>query len=229
MNFIFVINFNDMLAENSRASLRACADRWGCGYFEVVSLPEHPAQHAACYKAMAFQLCPLADRLFIIDADTVVRSDCPNPFTEFPDDALTAVFQKRGWGPNDGIERAEWAKCQQFAQNDAERDIVRRGMALDATLPYFNSGVMVASREQHAAPFLRASQITREQGFSWYDQTALNFAARCAGSKIHGAPDSWNCFNPDWARGEWKKMHSFVYHFAGNPARAAKIKEVQWK
>lgn len=229
-NTLLTLNLNDVLGDNSRDSMKYCAEQWGSEFIEVTSLPwDGPYMHGACYKTKAFDLCD-ADRIFIIDADTVMRSDTPNPFELFPSEQIVAVFQKRGWGPNDGIERSEWEKCEKFCESDAERVIVNLGKTLDPSLTYFNSGVMIVNRDYHEVAFSRAYEICLKQGFSWYDQTPINFSARCDMLNVFGAGNEWNHFNPDWERpSDWKKMKSFIYHFAGNPGRKEKIQQVQWK
>lgn len=212
MNGIFVVNQGGCLQPNALASMKAAADRWGV----VLHIMEEnsSALHPACWKLLAFEETSF-DRLLILDADTLINSTCPNPFDEFTEDKLTVVSDRQTHQPaRDKAELDEWEIVSGKRVNPGR---------------YFNSGMMVASREHHE-PYLRAAYALCliHPHLTWHDQTPVNVVMNDHSDVLSFADETWNFHNPAGRIPDWQNMKKNIYHFPGNPNRNHQIAETKW-
>lgn len=214
-NVIFVVNANNALRNNSAESIEAAALRWKCDQLIINS--SDCTLHPACWKTDALRSSSHHgwERVLILDADTVVSSRAPNPF-DVPEHLMMVVSDRQTHNPaRDKAEVDEW-------------EIITGTRTVPAR--YFNSGMILAHVELHAALFKRAWDLAHDfPHLCWHDQTPFNVAAQ-GFDFVHYADDAWNFLNPVGRIPEWRSMTSkYVYHFAGNPDRHSQIGEVQWK
>lgn len=206
------MDINGVLHENSAASFRAACRRWACGYHVVRETPpEARGLHPMHCRLWMWELLPDARRVFYLDADTVVRADCPSPFHTFPDEGLLYAVK-------DGSPRFDnWRDLRR----EHERAVADMRRVLGVTLDpdrYFNSGVMLLSRRAHHAELRdvrRAAMAHPEVTFP--DQSYLNVVARRAGLEL--IPETWNYIQPQ----EFPVMSHWVYHFAGYARRRQRL------
>lgn len=229
---LFVINFNGVLCDNSRKSMIDACRRWDCDYIEIteqncpISLdvfPEHCfpfylKHHKPSYlKHRVFDLCS-SDRIFVIDADTIIRSDCPSPFAKFPEDAFVAVTNTPpGFSQLDetiDIQKAYWEKfSDKYSLPIYEKHI------------FFNSGVLLVNRIFHKLMYEKAHEIALENTWDrWPEQTPLNFAVAAGAIKYISADTTWNKREP----ANLVYMTDYIYHCAGVPNREIYLKQVNW-
>lgn len=218
---LLTLNVGDVLRENSRSSFHAAAKRWGCDYLEITDSDE---AFPHLMKLKAFELCD-ADRIFYVDADTVISASCPSPFARFPEDAFVAVDNQQDPMTED---------CRRACADNIARDFItiNQALGLDAgpTYPksFVNSGVWLASRELHAGVLATALETARiSSGLTeWKDQSALNHALIMARTAVLKADAAWNCqFPPDTGAGP---MTRYIYHWAGGENRE-RMDRVNWR
>lgn len=220
---IFVVNTNEALGANAQESLMSARDRWQT---PLVVCGNHTSTlHPACWKTMAFEIVEKAsgpvERLLILDADLVVSAECPNPFELFGPEQLVVVSDRQTHNPaRDKAETDEWQ--------------IVTGQRLIPPA-YFNSGMMLASREHHGALFAQAAGLCeRFPHLCWHDQTPFNVAVYQYQNdlRVFYADDRWNFHNPAERVRHWQSMNQnrkYVYHFPGNPDRQRQIQEVNWR
>lgn len=245
MNALLTINYNNALAENSRASMEAACGRWRCDFIEYTGGGKnHPVHSPAAMKTLAFkELAPQHERLLILDADTVIRSDTPSPFAEFNSNHFYAV-ENGGprFGDNSGIqhsEQHEWNKVEQFLTSNVHWKAALRPMPpWRKCIPYFNTGMMLACRHLHEGVFETAERLCRHDFSSgWHEQTPLNMvmAWRACADRMRplvftALDETWNYIHPELCLGpDWRQMQKYIYHFAGTPNRHLIIPEVKWQ
>jgi hypothetical protein len=228
MNTILTIAINQgtepFLQENSRQSFIDAANRWGCDYTEITknNTPYHPTT----LKLMIFDLCK-HDRIFLIDADAIIRKDAPNIFDLTDPKLFYAVknywdyFEKFGYRPREDIEIAH-----------REFNNIKLRKNLDPTLNedyicnnFFNSGVQVVSREYHSEIYPLALSYCLDVPLVWWDQMPINIAVYTIMKNYTGLSLEWNWRFPE----STNKMSGFVDHYAGNPERYRILKNVDWK
>ena len=226
---LLTANYNDILCQNVRESFQHAADRWGAEYVEATR-ENHPVKlHPATAKLEAFDICD-ADAVFIIDADAIIRSDCPNPFEVLPKGHFSVVGLSPRVDPGGDI-----LSCG----NDYEWGLM---LALPGVeyMPadgwnYFNSGVMLAYREQHKAAMDLAYSICRiPNALGWIDQTPINYACKRLGVDVHWADERWNFIHGGTLGKDWMTMHAYqpgawIYHFAGECGREHVLPLIAWK
>lgn len=219
MNGIYVVDTNDALCEEAYASISAAAARWFGVELVVVSLTESEL-HPACWKLLAFEFPGLAaseyERLMILDADTVISAQAPNPFDLFPEDKLTVVTDRQTHQP---------------ARDKAEADEWRIVTVLERPSNYFNTGMMIASRAHQPLFELAYGLCEQYPSLSWHDQTPLNVVMSQHQHLLNYTDQSWNFHNPNKRLPNWQNMAETkqnIYHFPGNPDRLKLISEVQW-
>ncbi len=143
-------------------------------------------------KWQIYDLLEVYDRVLFLDADVIVRPDCPDLFAMVPTDCFAGENELQSF-PGQANHLSEFLNAVGLAQ-----------------LPcpfYVNAGVMVASRE-HRHVFRPPEMIV--SGVAWPEQSHLN--ARLIGENvpIHLLPPS---FNDRHREGEYLRQ-SFILHYS---------------
>lgn len=219
---LLVLNIGDFLADNSRRSYKAACKRWECDYVEITE--GLPPYHSACLKLKAFELCA-HDRVFVLDADTVIRSDAPNLFDITDPEHFYAVKnQQPHYLPGYQLPNI------QIADRDIRVVAEAHGLTtLDIetlSREFFNSGVCVASREYHEEVYAKAFEYFASlPNLQWWDQIPLNIAVETMLGGYQRLGVEWNYqFSKNFSR-----MTQYIYHFAGDPGRYETLKYVNWR
>lgn len=221
-NALLVINYFDFMCNNVRDSFQDAAFRWGCDYREVTEEDYPTIFHPGSMKLMAFDFCD-ADRIFIIDADAIIRSDCPSPFEIFDEPVFMAVQNQHNHLP----WRYIFVNPQIMAE-ELERIFVRFPRIVFQPGNFFNTGVCLVSRQRHADILAYAFEVFKETGYlQWYDQAPLNYAVAKAQVPVIFADPTWNYQFPNF--GHWDYLEKYIYHFAGIPSRYDILPVINWK
>jgi hypothetical protein len=223
---VFTANYNDILCENVRQSFQHAADRWGAEYVEATE-ENHPVRlHPATVKLEPFMLTD-ADAVFIIDADAVISSRCPNPFAVMPEEQFSVVGLSKRIDPD-----GQLAWCG----NVFEWGMVN---ALPGIEPvpsdgwsYFNSGMMLAWRTTCMPAMALAHEMCRiPNRCGWIEQTFINWTLKKLSVPMHYADERWNFIHPQTLGPNWRDMNAvggWVYHGAGEPDRLHWLPETKW-
>jgi hypothetical protein len=226
---LLTINFNHALCSNSRASMEAAAERWSAKFLEIdESCNPGIRVSPAALKCFCFELSS-ANEFFILDADTVVSAECPNPFETFSGPELIAVAN--------GSERfgdlCQIRSCEEYEWNKLKAEEPRLSNAFRIPGQYFNTGMMLVKRAHHKACFdLIADIVKTDHGLGWNDQTPINMAVRALGIKVRLVDEKFNYIHPMMLGGGWLKMKSTgacIYHGAGEPGRELWLPRIIWQ
>jgi len=210
------------LAENSRQSFKDACRRWDCDYVEVTEIVE--SWHPALLKLKAFNLCP-HERLMVLDSDTIIRSDTPNPF-EFTDPEVFYASQNE----QEHFARYLGGLHRQMAEDSLKRllDAKPIGHLVDVEYirdHFFNSGMFIVSRKHHEAVLSLAFYLCLGvPHIDWIDQLPLNVAVFALLGGYTDMSTMWNRFFPL----NINSMTDFIYHFAGNLRRYDILPRVHW-
>lgn len=193
------------IAEITHPTLRAYADRIGAD-FVVIDEPLISSSSPHYEKFQLFSLLNTYERIIYLDADLVVRKDCPNLFEEVPPNRL-GVF-------NEGA----------FTDRlDAMRNIVRdTGEEIEKwDGQYYNTGVMVVSRIHK---FLFEHPVLEVSNF--YEQSYLNLRIIRTKTKVHELEYKFNRMTcMDKLLGE-HRLASYIVHYAGFPGETEDLIEL---
>jgi len=176
------------------------ARKWGADYM-ILSDPEYSVRAMWCYRTLIFyELLEIYDRIFYIDADTIINKHCPNIFDAVPFDTIGAVMEDKGSRQRERLDR------------------IRRVNAhlgeIDWQKGFFNMGVYVISKA-HRDMFQRVDgKLWEDMGwdspFYSYQIMRLNYKHIDLGYK-------WNhmsMFSEAW-NGSPSRFDSYIMHYAG--------------
>jgi hypothetical protein len=164
-----------------------------------------------------------ADRIFCLDADTIVWAGCPSPFKQVWSSDFFAAFNKQPqMGPYIDHGRV-------IEQHEFDRIHAAGFDKIDFNFEFFiNSGMWLGSRRYHADVLARALEIGLTAGnLHWWDQAALNYALAETGVVLRIADPTWNYCLPSF--GQWYRMERYIYHFAGMPDRLKIMPQIDWR
>jgi lipopolysaccharide biosynthesis glycosyltransferase len=188
MDAIVTIHIGTQINKYVEASMKSAATRWGT---ELFIITDNPSQfHPAYVKLLVFDLVP-ADRILLLDSDTLITNNSPNPFELYSNLGVVDGAPKRlinYYGIKEHINR--------------ELSIFNENVNF-----YFNSGVMLINRKDHESCFDYARYLYRDD-LEWHDQTPLNIALKSCQMDI--LDETWN-FIPQTSN----ELDKFIYHFAG--------------
>lgn len=219
-NALLVVNFNDMITPNQRASFEHAASKWKVDYIEITETDLQVNYHTGAVKLLAFELCK-ANRICILDADTIVRIDTPSPFVVFSEKAFTAVVNKQLHMPTFYQYAAD-----QIQPKEIELIMQQYPVFVFDYTKYFNTGFLMVHREHHSLIFERASEIfLTVTGLGWWDQSPLNYTTQESGEPLFMADTTWNYCMPPVGM----VMEKYIYHFAGIPTRREILEVISWR
>lgn len=190
---VVVININDCFLEESRRSIKTAANRWGVEYIEITKKPpmNYPPQFIKLKLHEFFSF----DRVFYIDADTLVNKTCPSPFKLFNDTfAVVRNAQLHIFNYDQVIKQEKY-------------ELKNREVKF-----YFNAGVFYFTKE-HIPIFKRAFDL-RKNDLNWLDQTPLNIAVDEAKIDILQLDYTWNFYFQHENR---QPSDQYIYHFCCVP------------
>ena len=89
---------------------------------------------------------------------------------------------------------------------------------------FFNSGMLIISREYHQPVMSLAWYLNEYVTSNWLDQLPLNLAVFAfLGGYVDMGP-AWNYQIPQ----DYKNMNAYIYHFSGDPRRYDLLNTVNW-
>lgn len=240
-NYLVTLNTNKALCLNSRASHEHAARRWGCEYLVL------PAPWGELHNCGAFGAKLEMDRLPVpggslagesrvcwVDADTVVRSDAPNPFDLVPPGSFGGVPNDQG-DTHDQSERdhAGWWN-----------DVAARVGCATPWNPrrYINGGLMVFDLPLHGELWELARRAARAHVNEasaaavnpMVEQTALNVAIEVTGCALHVLPRGMNRLGKAaWRPGLVMKDGDYIHHCASlgdlRGDKSVPLSRVDWR
>ena len=209
---------HEFLGENARRSFRAAARRWGAQYLEILT-PAHPGQ-PLLDKLCLPDFLPQTGRFAFLDADTLIRADCPSLFDIVPEGHFGGVLSHQPG--HELADRHVLASLPQWLERHGIR-------GLNPIDDYLNTGVLVFDRPTHDAVFRKAMGSGWEHG-DWVitDQAMLSAAIHLLGVPLFRlAPQFNRCGDAIWQR--WTPgMRDFVWHFCGFPDLKWRIDHTNW-
>ena len=224
MRILATININGFLNQNSRDSFRDAAERWHCKYVEVSSGLD--GFHPTYTKIALLKQYENCERIMYIDADCVIRSDAPNPFSIFADSRLFYAVRDAPARLKIHHDLLDW-----HASILARLDEIFGPAELPLSpLRCFNAGVFICSPRKHArlieqvSTWLPVDKVMRTNPV--YEQGLFNYVIqRFWPELVCYVDETWNYLRPE----ELPEMTKYVYHFAGMEGRDALTATVDWR
>ena len=226
MNALVVLNLNNFMPQKVRDSFEHAAMRWGCWYEEITE-PLGP-MHIFWQKTAIPLNGHVArfDRVLQLDADMLIRFDCPNIFDLVPEENIGVVSE---WQPGMHLQRLHskkdrWAKELGVTCYEDERH-------------HLNAGLILYSPTRHKELLTEWNAIGKRSDWSTECPIPEQFALSCLLQSTH-APVTWlrwwyNTIFILYRRKRWMGagiMRTYVYHFNGLQKLAwqEQLEQVEW-
>lgn len=184
------------LAHLTHPTIKAYADKIGADFVVIKDrLISQTTPHWE--KFQIYHMLSHYKRIIYLDTDIIVRDDCPNLFEVVPENKL-GVFNE---GPFTDRRGAMQLAAEQYQTKLDDWDGV-----------YFNSGVMVVSRQQRDI-FVKPS----EEIFNFYEQSYLNLRAHKLRIELHKLNYNFNRMSCMDSVTGMHRLASYIVHYAGCP------------
>jgi hypothetical protein len=208
MNALVVLNLNDFMPQKVRESFRDAARRWACEYVEITK--PLGSMHHFWQKS----LIPLSgyadpfDRILQLDADMMIRSDCPSLFDAVPPGRFGAVSRVQDGNLNPQVV-ADYRRARQASAMGL--------VPYESPEQHLNCGLILYEPVAHRQLLAAWSQVGWDNGWKVFllpEQFALSCLLHTMKVPVHWLPYTYNTvFAP---RHRWAppgKMTTYIYHF----------------
>lgn len=199
------INTGAFLRPNVRESfLDACA-RWGCGYFEIT---ERHTEHRS-FIDIKHDLCGFAElagkRVLYLDADAVIREDCPSPWEWVTPGYFAAVQNDQGF--LDQLCQYNQFKAWQTMADFLDPPPLYVGWLI-------NGGMFMFEPAVHGNLFETARELYEASKHLMTDeQTGLSICVSAMGIPFYPLTCLFNCVGPRVYEA-WPKCPAWITHYA---------------
>ena len=189
-------------AELTRNSVQKYSDRIGA---ELIDIKKDGDDPNLLLKLSNYETLKKFDRTLLLDTDLHIRDGAPNIFDIVPEGKVGVVLETRY------LPRKEWLDRMEEIYGCNRMDADNRAS-------YFNSGVMVLSK-QHFCFFDKNLIEENIYGHPRLEQTYLNYLFRKHGVKLHELPAEFNymdSYYPEFGL-DWR--FAWFVHLAGARVR----------
>lgn len=213
---LLTIDIDNFQKSNSKESMLHAADRWGADFISFNRKILGDSFGVTFTKAYIDQIVSDYDQIAFFDADCIIRSDAPTPFTLISNNKLRAVQngnERIGNYPNT-INQHTY-NLLRINQQQQMLDII------DRPETYFNTGFMLAD----ITTFRRLCHMVRcilpelnyDRFNAIYEQALFNYAARCISPDLNDpffeySEECWNYMYPS----NLEVQTEWVYHISND-------------
>lgn len=158
-------------------------------------------------KFQVYDLFEKYNRILRLDYDVIITEQCPNIFDVVPDNMIGAVYEDVGIKEQDRLREIE--------------NIQNAFGDINWKKKYFNSGVIIASREHRNIFNLNFSDIEimrRSEGIRAKEQSLLNYYVQKQGVPVYELSHKYNYmkfFSEGLFRNRKRRKEGYIIHYAG--------------
>ena len=217
MNAVVVIGIGrDQVLDLSMQTVERYCEKYSLP-LEVIKKAKYGYENRPHYRYINFEknqvydLLGKYDRILRLDSDVLITASCPDIFEEFPEDCFTAV-------PEDVGDRK--------TDREHQMEIAQEELGLTLWDRYFNSGVVLASKQHKEAFNIQEYNLYNKYLGDYKEQTLLNWRVANLKYKTYWASHKYNhlsMFSEDI-------RNSYIIHYAGGQAeKPSKMKnDLEW-
>jgi hypothetical protein len=213
---VLTIDIDNFQTENSKQSMIEASNRWGADFFSYSEKLLENSYGITFTKAYIDQIVSGYDQVLFIDADCIIRSDAPTPFTLIVPNKLRAVQNgNERIGNYFNTLNQHTYNLLRINQQQQMLDIVERPDM------YFNTGFMLAdiSTFRKLCHMVRCimPELSYDRFNPIYEQALFNYASRCLSPDLDNpyfeyAEECWNYMYPS----NLEKQTEWVYHISND-------------
>jgi lipopolysaccharide biosynthesis glycosyltransferase len=213
---LLTIDINNFQRSNSKESMINAAERWEADFISYDKKPLGELYGVTFTKSFIDQILPDYDQIAFFDADCIIRSDAPTPFTLILPNKLRAVQNgNERIGNYTNTLNQHTYNLLRINQQQQMLDIIDRPDV------YFNTGFMLAD----ITTFRRLCHMVRcilpelnyDRFNAIYEQALFNYAARCISPDLNDSffeysEECWNYMYPS----NLEVQTEWVYHISND-------------
>ncbi len=213
---LLTLDIGNFQRPNSRASMEDAANRWGADFLSINHKPLGDEYGPTFNKAFLDDFSRDYDQVVFFDADCIIRSDTPTPFTLITPEHIGVVKngnERIGNYPNT-IAQHNY-NLLRINQQHQMLDTIER---VDE---YFNTGFILSNIQtlRRLCHFVRAilPEMGADRHNPIYEQALFNYAARCMSSSLDDKifnynEECWNYMYPS----DMNRQSEWVYHISND-------------
>lgn len=227
---VLTIDVNNFQTQNSKESMMNAANRWGADFLSYDKNIFENSYGITFTKSYIDQISSEYEQIAFFDADCIIRSDAPTPFTLILPNKLRAVQNgnERIGNYNNTLNQHTY-NLLRINQQQQMLDIIERPEL------YFNTGFMLAdiSTFRRLCHMVRCilPELNYDRFNAIYEQALFNYAARCISPDLDNpffeyAEECWNYMYPSNLdfQTEW------VYHISNDVSnRFDVLNNLNWR
>lgn len=227
---LITIDINNFQTENSRESMKSAALRWGADFVVSSNLFLGDAYGFTFNKAFLDFIATGYDQIAFFDADCIIRSDAPTPFTLIVPEKIKAVQNgnERIGNYNNTLGQHTYNLLRINQQQQMIETINRPDV-------YFNTGFILSevSTLRRLCHLVRAilPELNYDRFNPIYEQALFNYAARCISPNLDNpffeyAEECWNYMYPQ----DLNNQTEWVYHISNDVLNRNQVLEnLRWR
>lgn len=227
---VITLDIDNFQRPNSRESMESAASRWGADFIAVRARPFGNDFGPTYTKVFLDEYASGYDEIVFFDADCIIRSDTPTPFTLIIPEKIRAV--------QNGNERIGNYQ-NTLAQHNYNLLRINQQQKLlehiDNVNEYFNTGFLLTNIQtlRKLCHLVRCilPEMYADRHNPIYEQALFNYAARCMSSSIDTkifeyAEECWNYMYPS----DLTQNREWVYHISSDiKNRNEIIDNLKWR
>lgn len=227
---LVTIDINNFQRENSKDSMRSASERWGADFVAHTTNLCGDSFGFTFNKAYLDFISSGYDQIAFFDADCIIRSDAPTPFTLIIPEKIRAV--QNG---NDRIGNYENTLNQHIynlLRINQQQQMIQH---INRPEVYFNTGFILSdiTTLRRLCHLVRTilPELSYDRFNPIYEQALFNYAARCLQPDLDNpifeyAEECWNYMYPS----EMQRQTEWVYHISNDVSnRNEVIDKLQWR
>jgi hypothetical protein len=227
---VVTIDINNFQRENSRKSMESAASRWGADFIVSTHLYVGDAYGFTFNKAFLDFIASGYDQIAFFDADCIIRSDAPTPFTLIVPEKIKAVQNgnERIGNYQNTLHQHTYNLLRINQQHQMLQVIERPDV-------YFNTGFILSdvSTLRRLCHLVRTimPELNYDRFNPIYEQALFNYASRCISPNLNNpffeyAEECWNYMYPS----DLVNQSEWVYHISNDVAnRNFVIDNLPWR
>lgn len=227
---LITIDINNFQTENSKESMKSAASRWGADFVVSSNLFLGDAFGFTFNKAYLDFISTGYDQVAFFDADCIIRSDAPTPFTLIIPEKIKAV--KNGNERIGNYQNTLNQHTYNLLRINQQQQMLEQIHRPDV---YFNTGFILSdvSTLRRLCHIVRTilPELNYDRFNPIYEQALFNYAARCISPNLDNpffeyAEECWNYMYPS----DLQRQTEWVYHISNDVANRNQVLEtLQWR
>lgn len=227
---LITININDFQRESSKVSMIEASKRWDADFISYTNKDFEDSFGVTFTKVNLDRIANGYSHIAFFDADCIIRSDTPTPFTLIKENKISVVQNgNQRIGNYDNTIEQHLYNLLRINQQNQMLDYINRPDL------YFNSGFILSDIQtlRKLCHIVRTilPELNYDRFNPIYEQALFNYAARCISPNLEDSfftftEECWNYMYPS----NLEEQTEWVYHISNDISnRNQVIDNLKWR